>query len=266
MKCPVKLLHDVWDDIELSIPQSEERLGYPTQKPLALLRRIIKASSNEGDIVLDPFCGCGTTVDAAQSLGRRWIGMDVSALAINVIRARLEDVHGGNVMTDVEVTGIPTDVTAARMLFNKDPFDFENWAVGLIRARPNDKQRGDAGSDGTLSFFTREKTRSQRGIVSVKGGANIGPAMVRDLRGTVEAMHAVMGVLICMEKPTKGMVAEAAKAGIWSDEFTGSSFPKLQIITIEELLSGTKPDMPTPRNPYTKATHTHSDSRQGELL
>lgn len=259
-------LQDVWTDIPPIGSQAKERLGYPTQKPLALLERIIIASSHEGDIVLDPFCGCGTAFDAAQALGRRWIGMDVSALAINVIRARLEDVHGANVMTDVGVTGIPTDVTAARMLFNKDPFDFEKWAVGIIRARPNDKQTGGAGSDGTLSFFAREKARSQRGIVSVKGGANIGPAMVRDLRGTVEAMQAAMGVLILMGKPTRGMVAEAAKAGLWHDEFTGGHYPKLQIITVEDLLDGRPPNMPTPRNPYTKATHTHTDTRQGELL
>ncbi len=144
-----------WDDIEHLHASTAEFLGYPTQKPLALLDRIVKAFSNEGDIILDPFCGCGTAVDAAQALGRRWIGMDVSALAINVIIARLEDVHGPNVMTGVDVTGIPTDVTAARMLFNKDPFDFERWAVGLIHARPNDRQTGDGGSDGELLFPSR---------------------------------------------------------------------------------------------------------------
>lgn len=259
-----KPLGNVWVDI--NIASGNERLGYPTQKPLALLKRIIEASSNEGDIILDPFCGCGTAVDAAQALGRHWIGMDVSALAINVIIARLEDVHGPNVMTGVEVTGIPTDVTAARMLFNKDPFDFERWAVGLIHARPNDRQTGDSGSDGELLFPSRGRGTTQEGIVSVKGGANITPSMVRDLRGTVEAMQAVMGVLILMEKPTRGMINEAAKAGLWADNFTGQNYPKLQIITIEALLSGIKPDMPTPRNPYTKATYRHSDTRQGELL
>lgn len=255
-----------WDDIEHLHASTAEFLGYPTQKPLALLRRIIEASSNEGDIILDPFCGCGTAVDAAQALGRRWIGMDVSALAINVIIARLEDVHGANVMTGVEVTGIPTDVTAARMLFNKDPFDFERWAVGLIHARPNDRQTGDGGSDGELLFPSRGQGATQEGIVSVKGGANITPSMVRDLRGTVEAMQAAMGVLILMEKPTRGMEQEAAKAGLWADDFTGQNYPKLQIITIEALLNGIKPDMPTPRNPYTRATYRHTDTRQGELL
>jgi len=255
-----------WDDIEHLHASTAEFLGYPTQKPLALLRRIIEASSNEGDIILDPFCGCGTAVDAAQALGRRWIGMDVSALAINVIIARLEDVHGPNVMTGVEVTGIPTDVTAARMLFNKDPFDFERWAVGLIHARPNDRQTGDGGSDGELLFPSRGQGATQEGIVSVKGGANITPSMVRDLRGTVEAMQAAMGVLILMEKPTRGMINEAAKAGLWADNFTGQNYPKLQIITIEALLNGIKPDMPTPRNPYTRATYRHTDTRQGELL
>lgn len=192
-------LQDIWTDIPPINSQSAERLGYPTQKPLALLERIIKASSHEGDIVLDPFCGCGTAVDAAQALGRRWIGMDVSVLAINVIRARLEDVHGPNVMTDVEVTGIPTSLEAARTLFQRDPFEFERWAVDLVGAEPNKKQVGDSGSDGELTFPFTDKKRAQRGVVSVKGGANINPSMVRDLRGTVEAMHAAMGVLVLMK-------------------------------------------------------------------
>lgn len=216
--------------------------------------------------MLDTFCGCGTAVDAAQALGRRWIGMDVSVLAINVIRARLEDVHGPNVMTDVEVTGIPTSLEAARMLFQRDPFEFERWAVDLVGAEPNKKQVGDSGSDGELTFPFTDKKRAQRGVVSVKGGANINPSMVRDLRGTVEAMHAAMGVLVLMKPPTRGMVSEAAKAGMWTDDFTDRSWPKLQIITVAELLDGKQLVMPAAYPPYTKATHTHSDSRQGELL
>ncbi|EHI47756.1 DNA methylase [SAR116 cluster alpha proteobacterium HIMB100] len=216
--------------------------------------------------MLDPFCGCGTAVDAAQALGRRWAGMDVSVLAINAIRARLEDVHGTNVMTDVEVTGIPTSLEAARMLFQRDPFEFERWAVDLVGAEPNKKQVGDSGSDGELTFPSTDKKRAQRGVVSGKGGANVNPAMVRDLRGTVEAMNAAMGVLVLMKSSTRGMVTEAAKAGLWTDDFTDRNWPKLQIITVAELLDGRQPDMPNPRNPYTKATHTHSDSRQEELL
>lgn len=245
---------------------NSEYLGYPTQKPLGLLEKLIRVSSNEGDVVLDPFCGCGTAVDAAEALGRRWIGMDVSVLAINVIRARLEDMHGGNVMTDVEVTGIPTSPEAARMLFLRDPFEFERWAVDLVGAEPNKKQVGDSGSDGELAFPSNDKKRAQRGVVSIKGGANINPSMVRDLRGTVEAMHAAMGVLVLMKPPTRGMITEAAKAGLWTDNFTDRSWPKLQIITVAELLDGKQLVMPTAHPPYTKAKYSHSDSRQGELL
>ena len=192
--------------------------------------------------------------------------MDVSVLAINVIIARLEDVHGANVMTGVEVTGIPTSLAAARMLFMRDPFEFERWAVGKVKARPNDKQTGDAGSDGFIRFPAKNKAGRQLGIVSVKGGANIIPSMVRDLRGTVAAMQAAMGVLILMEKPTRGMGQEAAKDGLWTDELTGRSFPKLQIITVAELLENKLPDMPTPLRQTNRATYSHTDTRQGELL
>jgi len=243
---------------------NSEYLGYPTQKPLGLLEKLLRVSSNEGDIVLDPFCGCGTAVDAAQALGRRWIGMDVSVLAINVVRARLEDTHGVNVLSGVNITGIPTSLEAAQMLFSQDAFEFERWAVGLVHARPNDKQTGDRGSDGELVFPSRDKMRTQRGIVSVKGGANLNPAIVRDLIGTVANMNAMMGVLITLQQPTRGMVKAAAEAGTWTDIFTNRTFPKIQMMTIADLLDGKTLDMPTPLNPYTKATHRHD--RQGELL
>ena len=242
---------------------NSEYLGYPTQKPLGLLKKLILASSHKGDIVLDPFCGCGTTIDAAQSCDRRWVGMDVSVLAINVVRARLEDVHGREVMDQVSITGIPTSLEAARMLFAQNPFEFERWAVGLVHARPNDKQVGDKGSDGEITFPAKDKNRTHRGIVSVKGGEGVNPSMVRDLIGAVESMKAVMGLLILMTVPTKGMIEAAAKAGLWSDSFTDRSFPKIQIITIADLLKGHRPDMPTPMNPYNKASYSHH--RQEEL-
>ena len=191
-----------------------EYLGYPTQKPIGLLKKLILASSKEGDLVLDPFCGCGTAVDAAQALGRHWIGMDVSCLAINVITARMQDVHGSAVMADVAITGIPISTQAARMLFNQNPFEFERWAVGRIGGKPNDRQVGDGGIDGRIIFASDKKGRTQQGIISVKGGSKINPGFVRDLVGTVENNHAAMGVLVTLSEPKKGMVEAANQAGM----------------------------------------------------
>ena len=259
-------LSDVWIDIRPINSQAKERLGYPTQKPLALLKRIIRASSNEGDVVLDPFCGCGTSVDAAEALGRRWIGIDISTLAIDVILERLSNVHGTAILDWIDVTGRPRDVPGAKKLFTRNPFEFERWAVGVLRGRPNDKQRGDGGSDGTLRFPSQNKNWPNRGIISVKGGANVNPGMVRDLHGTVEKNRAVMGVLVTLTPPTKGMMQTANEYGLWEDEFTKATFPKIQIITIAELLEGNLPAMPTRLSPYIKAEYSHADTRQEELL
>ena len=136
-----------------------ERLGYPTQKPLALLERIIEVSSNEGDVVLDPFCGCGTAVDAAQKLRRRWIGVDVTFLAIDLIRKRMRNTHGDAVEATYEVHGIPADLGGAKALFAENPFDFERWAVSLIDAQPNEKQVGDKGIDGRVRFYSDKKLK-----------------------------------------------------------------------------------------------------------
>ena len=231
-----------------------EYLGYPTQKPLALLERIIKASSCPGDVVLDPFCGCGTAVDAAQALGRRWIGMDISWLAVDVIRARLADVHGPACMKKLEILGVPKDLGAATSLFSRDPLEFERWAVTQVHGKPNDRQTGDQGVDGIIRF-PLDKTSSSRGIVSVKGGRQLGPDFVRDLLGTVHTKQAALGLLVTLNSPTRGMTEAANEAGSWQDPLTGHSFPKIQIITIEDLLKGRKPKIPTPMNPYAKATH-----------
>lgn len=248
-----------WDDIEHLHGATAEYLGYPTQKPLALLRRIIEASTDEGDVVLDPFCGCGTAVDAAEALNRRWIGMDVSCLAINVIRERLQNVHGVAVLDAVEVGGMPKDLAGARELVNRDPFEFERWAVGLLNGRPNDRQRGDGGADGELLLPTRKRGRAARGIISVKGTRAVNPAMVNELSGVVDKMGAALGVLVLLNRPTKGMVQTAAQCGIWEDAFSGQTWPRIQIITIEALLAGERPAMPTPLSPYTKAEYRHDD-------
>ena len=254
-----KIPEDFWVDIPSGGHISpKERLNYPTQKPLSLLKRIIQASSNKGDIVLDPFCGCGTATDAAQELSRNWIGIDISYLAIDLIRKRLADRYGEELIDEIQISGIPRDVKAATALFNKNPFDFERWAVSLVKAFPNDKQVGDKGSDGILRFPLDGSGKFQTGIVSVKGGKTLNPNMVQSLTGALNTHNAMMGVLITLAKPTKGMLQEAQQQGEWHDNFTKNSYPKIQIITIEKLLKKEQPNMPTPINPYNPYIAGHS--------
>jgi len=244
-------LQDLWTDIRLHAG-SNERLGYPTQKPLALLERIISASSNPGDVVLDPFCGCGTAVDAAQQLGRSWIGIDVTYLAIDLIRKRLRHTYGEDIEPTYEVHGIPTDIQGAEALFNENPFDFERWAVSLVDGQPNEKQVGDKGIDGRIRFHA-DKDQIGTAVVSVKGGHQVNPAMVQSLIGAMRQAHAEMGVFISMTKPTAGMKEVADKSGTYTHPITGNSFPRVQIITVAELLAGKRPQMPTAILPYIQA-------------
>lgn len=218
----------MWTDISPINSQAGERLGYPTQKPLALLERIIQASSNEGDVVLDPFC-CGTAVDAAQQLSW-WLGIDITYLAVDLIDKRLRHRYGEEVAGSFKIEGIPTDEDGARALFNANPFDFERWAVSLVDGTPNQKQVGDKGIDGVIRFPLDNEGTPGRVLISVKGGRMLNPGMLRDLVGTVESQRAEMGVLITMEKPTAGVV-DAARLG--------RNFPKVQVITVGELLRGT---------------------------
>jgi len=224
-----------------------ERLGYPTQKPEALLERIIKASSNEGDTVLDPFCGCGTTVAAAHRLGRRWIGIDITHLAISLIKTRLRDAYGASVEQTYKVIGEPADVAGAEQLASEDPYQFQWWALGLVRARPAEQKKGaDKGVDGRL-YFHDEGTggKTKQVIFSVKAGiATV--AHVRDLRGVVEREKAQIGVLISLQEPTRPMRGEAASAGFYSSPW-GTKHPRLQLVTVAELLSGKNIDYPPTR-------------------
>ncbi len=243
-----------WDDIRAINSGAAERLGYPTQKPIALLERIIEASSNPGDVVFDPFCGCGTTVDAAQRLGRRWIGIDISYLSVDLMDARLVDAHGPRVRDTFQVIGLPADVGGARALFQQSPFEFERWAVSLVDGTPNEKQVGDRGVDGVVRFPLDGKNSTGRVLISVKGGKQLNPAMVRDLGGTVEAQKdALMGIIITLEPPTKGMVEAVNHSGTFVHELTGATYPRLQAMTIAELLQGASPSMPTPYVPYLQA-------------
>jgi hypothetical protein len=231
---------DIWDDVNRINPVGGERLGYPTQKPVALLERIISSSSNPGDLVLDPFCGCGTAVHAAQKLGRAWIGIDVTHLAISLIERRLKDAFAD---VAFEVHGTPIDLWGARDLALRDKYQFQWWAVSLIDAQPfaGKKKGADGGIDG-LIYFKSDPRTTERAIVSVKGGDSVGVPMIRDLKGVLERERAPIGVFLTLSPPTRPMETEAASAGFY--ELGGRRYPRLQILTIEQALAGTKPAIP----------------------
>jgi len=237
---------DTWTDIFPINSQAQERLGYPTQKPEALLERIIKASSNEGDVVLDPFCGCGTTIQVAQRLNRRWIGIDITHLAIGLIKTRLDDAYGPAIRSTYEVIGEPTDVAGAAQLAEENKYQFQYWALGLCGARPTEgiKKGADRGIDGRLYFHDDLTGDSKQIIFSVKGGHNIGVSEVRDLIGVLQRERAEIGVYISFEEPTKPMLREAAEAGFYtspgSSGAEGGKYPRIQLLTIRDLLEGTK--------------------------
>jgi len=236
---------DWWDDIASLSSSTAERLGYPTQKPLALLDRIIEASSNPGDLVLDPFCGCGTTVTAAQKLGRRWIGIDITHLSINLMRTRLRDVFG--TAAEFRVYGEPTTAEDAAALADLDKYQFQFWALGLVGARPasSDERKGaDGGIDGRL-YFHDEGTggASKQIILSVKGGG-VGVKDVRELSDVVRREDAHIGVLISLRDTTRPMREEAANAGFYRSPWDGKDYPRVQVLTVAELLDGRGIQMP----------------------
>lgn len=238
-------LQDWWDDIPVLNSQAAERLGYPTQKPEALLERILIASSNEGDVVLDPFCGCGTAVAVAHRLKRRWIGIDITHLSINLIRHRLQAAFGEDVANSYKVLGEPVSVEDAAQLAADDPYQFQWWALGLVGARPVEQKKGaDKGIDGRLYFHGDQRSETEQIIFSVKAGGTSVPH-VRDLRGVLDREKAAMGVLITMQEPTKPMRTEAASAGFYDSKWeAGVKHPRLQIITVGELLDGRRIDCP----------------------
>jgi len=236
----------MWTDIQPVVSWSKEGLGYPTQKPEALLERIIKASSNEGDVVLDPFCGCGTAVAAAQKLGRRWMGIDITHLAITLIKHRLRDAFGEQ--ASYQVIGEPVTLPDAQRLAQDDPYQFQWWALGLVGARPIEQKKGsDKGIDGRLYFHDEaEGGKTKQVVLSVKAG-HTDVSHVRDLRGVVEREEADIGVLIAMQEPTSHMRTETAGAGFYHSPGWDKNYPKLQILTVAELLAGKGIDMPPQR-------------------
>ena len=243
---------DIWIDIPPINSQAQERLGYPTQKPEALLERIIKASSNEGDMVLDPFCGCGTTVQVAQRLNRRWIGIDITHLAIGLIKKRLSDAFGAEIKSTYDVIGEPTDYQGAAALAAEDKYQFQWWALGQVGARPVDQKKGaDRGIDGRLYFHEDDSGQSKQIVFSVKAGG-VTVSQVRDLRGVIEREKAEIGVFICFEEPTKPMLREAAEAGRYrSASIDRTAYPRLQILTIQQILDGKQPEYPLHRRDAT---------------
>jgi DNA modification methylase len=259
-------LQDVWTDIDPINARAAERLGYPTQKPLALLERIIKLSSNEGDLVLDPFCGCGTAVDAAQRLGRRWIGIDITYIAIDLIEKRLLHTFGPSISEAYEVHGIPRDLEAAHALFRHSPFDFERWAVSLVGAQPNEKQVGDKGVDGVARFAVDAQGTMGRMVVSVKGGKTVTPQFVRDLVGTVQTQKADMGLLVTMAKPSRGVLDAINHGDNYTWPVNKTVFPRFQVITMEELLKGSRPRTPPLALPYIAASRAAARGYQQDAL
>jgi site-specific DNA-methyltransferase (adenine-specific) len=260
-------IDDVWTDINAINPVAKERLGYPTQKPLALLERIIEASSEEGGVILDPFCGCGTTIHAAQKLGRQWIGIDITYLAINLIKRRLRDAFGKK--AKYEEKGQPTDFASAKRLAELDKFQFQQWALSLVDARPlkeNGAKGADRGLDGAIYLYAG-KTERAKVLVQVKGGS-VKRSDVATLVGDVQNQGAVAGVLITLENPTKSMRGEAADAGRYTLEFYHSkTFPKIQILTVDDLISGKGSlDAPPQANLFAQAEREESDVIDQEKL
>lgn len=245
------VLGNVWTDILPISAHAAERLGYPTQKPEALLERIIAASSNEGDLVLDPFCGCGTTIAAAQKLNRRWVGIDITHLSIALQKYRLRDSFSIVAGADYEVIGEPVSLDSARQLAADDRYQFQWWALSLIQARPlgassgqkKGKKGADQGIDGVINFIDDSKGTAKRVLVQVKSG-KVGAKDIRDLTGTVNREKAAMGVFITLESPTAPMEKEATGAGFYYSEGWNQNYPKIQILTIEALLHGAKVEMP----------------------
>ena len=242
-------LQDLWEDIRPIGAKARERLGYPTQKPEALLERIISASSNEGDVVLDPFCGCGTAIAAAERLNRRWIGIDVTHIAITLIRHRLHDTFKGD-LKPYEVLGQPQDVASAQALAtdseNSGRYQFEWWALGLVDARPaQDRKKGaDSGIDGYINFFDDNSGKAKRIVVQVKSG-NVSRNQIATLNSDREREKAEIGLFITLRPPTGPMEAEAVSAGFYTPEhYPDSHYPRIQILTIEELLAGKQAEYP----------------------
>lgn len=230
---------DIWDDIEHLHGTQKELLGYPTQKPESLLERIIEASSKKGDLILDPFCGCGTTITVAERMHRRWIGIDITHIAITLMKNRLEDTFGPE-LAPYEIIGLPADIESAKALALENRHQFEIWAISLVDARPFQEKRGtDTGIDGDHVFFDDHTGKAKRVVVQVKSG-KVGSSQIRDLKGVLDRDKASIGAFITLNPPTRDMIKEATSAGFYESPFDKSHYPRMQILTVEGLLNGTE--------------------------
>ena len=257
-------LQDIIGDIKPMHNLAQERLGYPTQKPRALLERIIAASSNEGDVVLDPFCGCGTAVDAAQKLGRQWIGIDVTHIAIGMIEDRMRSGYPG---IEFDTIGVPKDLDSAIKLANDDKHQFQQWACWQVGGYPREKKGGDKGVDGWFNYLA-EGGKIETGVISVKGGENLNPGMVRDLGRVMERDKHRFGLFITAAMPTKGVRDEIASHPLIETEF--GRFPAMQVVTMAQFFHGPKPNLPPLISPVKKASRvetrvSHQKGSQGAL-
>jgi len=239
-------IQDIWSDkkVQPVVSWSKEGLDYPTQKPIALLERIISMSSNKNHVVLDPFCGCGTALVAAQQLERKWIGIDITHLAIGVMKWRLNKMFSG---IKFSVKGEPEDLEGAKELARLNKYEFQWWAVSKIGGQPyGDKKKGaDTGIDGYLYFtdFTMDKDKVKKAIISVKAGGQVHSSMIRDLGHVIDREKADFGIFITLEKPTEPMVKESATKGFYSAQ-SGHNYPRIQILTVEDIMKGKKPNIP----------------------
>ena len=260
-------IQSIWDDITPIGSRAAERLGYPTQKPEALLERIIRASSDEGDIVLDPFCGCGTAIAAAHKLGRGWIGIDITHLSIALQKYRLGDMFELVSGADYAVIGEPATVEGARELArdsaNEGRYQFEWWALSLLRAKPvggsagsrRGKKGADQGIDGVINFFDEDdkgKKKPQKAVVQVKSG-KVNSGQVQQLKGAMANEGAAIGVFITLERPTGAMTKEALAAGWYESPAWGRKYRRLQILTIGDLFEGTGVEMPPQHGTHARA-------------
>ena len=260
-------MQDVWADIYSLSGSNKERLGYPTQKPQALLERIIEASSNEGDVVLDPFCGCGTAVAAAEKLKRRWMGIDVTHLAVALMKNRLKTAFDIVPGRDYEVVGEPADVGGARALAEQDRYQFQFWAMSLLEASPREQSRrgADRGIDGIVYFIDGPRRSPRKAIVQVKSGRVSSP-LIRDLKGTVQREKAALGLFITLEEPTSAMRTEAVSAGFYYSDVWQRDYPKIQLRTIAELLEGKAFELPPHPSMYQAAQRVRrAEGRQGRM-
>ncbi|MDP2916550.1 MAG: DNA methyltransferase [Dehalococcoidia bacterium] len=251
-----------WWEIPAVGSATKERLGYPTQKPEPLLEKITKASSNEGDVVLDPFCGCGTTIAVAERLKRRWIGIDVTWLAIDLVEKRIKATYGAKITSNYEVHGKPYDIASAQALANKSKKEFEIWAISLVGAHPREH---DGGVDGIFGFVEKDK-KTRTIIVQVKGGDVLNPGMVRDLIGTVKKEGAAIGLLITLIEPSGGMKSLAIHSETYKSELWAKEYPSIQIRTVAELLEGKTFDLPPTQSPFKNAQLAKEKAQQSHAF